>query len=106
MQIFVGSSNPVKINAVTIACSETWPTVAVTGIDVPSGVTAQPIGDTETRTGARNRAVAALDQGLRGLDSQGVSYSAKEVLGIGLEGGVTEVDGEYWSTVWVATSHC
>lgn len=104
MQIFVGSTNPVKTNAVTIASSETWPDVQVTSIDVPSGVNEQPIGDPETRTGARNRAVAALDQGLSELEAAGRTYSQDEVLGIGLEGGVVEIDDELWSTVWVVVT--
>lgn len=101
MQLFVGSTNPVKINAVTNAASETWPDVVVTSIDVPSGVNSQPIGDQETRTGARNRAVAALDQGLRTLKEQKQTTAQDKVLGIGLEGGVVELDGQLWSSVWV-----
>jgi len=47
--IFVGSANPVKINAVVAAASETWPSVRVIGHDVASGVSSQPVGDNETR---------------------------------------------------------
>jgi len=99
MHLFVGSTNPVKLNAVTTAASETWPDVVVVGRDVPSGVDAQPRTDLETRTGARNRAQAALEEGLMHFASQCKPSTA---LGVGLEGGVFELDGELWSTVWVA----
>lgn len=103
MRIFVGSTNPVKINAVTQAIAETFPSAIVTGVDVPSGVSDQPMNDTETRQGARNRAVAALDDGYLKNESSVDSDNEEEVqLGVGLEGGVFEnEDGELWSTVWV-----
>lgn len=102
MHLFVGSTNPVKINAVTTASSETWPDVQVMGFDVPSGIAAQPRTDLETRTGARNRALAALDEGVSFLKKDQKRIRSQEVLGVGLEGGVFEQDGEVWSTVWAA----
>ena len=91
MKIIVGSTNPVKINAVIQAASETWPEVVVTGVDVPSGVDAQPRSDRETMTGAINRAKAALESNM------------DHDLAVGLEGGVFTNDlGELWSTVWAA----
>lgn len=105
MQLFVGSLNPVKINAVTQAASETWPAVRVTGVDVPSGVPSQPWGDEQTRAGARNRAAAALDDGLRQLQQDGKRSPADDAMvGIGLEGGVFELDDQVWSTVWVVVT--
>lgn len=99
MHIFVGSHNPVKINAVTIAASETWPDATIVGYDVPSGVDEQPIGDDMTRKGAVNRAKAALHDGL----AEHTSLTDQDkVLGVGLEGGVMEFGQEMWSTVWVA----
>ncbi|HYD35044.1 MAG TPA: inosine/xanthosine triphosphatase [Vitreimonas sp.] len=99
MTIFVGSTNPVKINAVRVAASETWPEVTVVGYDTDSGVAAQPLTDAATRLGAENRAQAALTAGLAAHPEQ-----ANEVyLGVGLEGGVFDhANGELWSTVWVA----
>lgn len=102
MQLFVGSTNPVKLNAVTTAASETWPDVQVVSIDVPSGIASQPMSDQETRSGARNRAVSALDEGLRMSSLE--EADAQDVLGIGLEGGVFELDDELWSTVWVVVT--
>jgi inosine/xanthosine triphosphatase len=97
MYIFVGSTNPVKVNAVTQAASETWPDVKVMGYGVASGIDAQPRSDEETRQGARNRAAAALKAG------QNEQMSA-QALGVGLEGGVFELGEELWSTVWVVVT--
>lgn len=106
MIIFVGSKNPVKINSVINAGSETWPNLKVTGINVKSGINEQPISDEETKTGAINRAKAVLQAGLKilnkkNLKKEGNNKNNQEVLGIGLEGGVFEkTKGELWSTVW------
>lgn len=95
MTIFVGSTNPVKTNAVIMAASEQWPEVVVVGLDVPTGVSEQPLSDAETQRGASNRARQALDEGLRLHPTTDTL-----VLGLGLEGGVTEYQDELWSTVW------
>lgn len=100
MHLFVGSSNPVKINAVTIAASEAWPAIVVQGYEVNSGIPAQPMGDDETRLGAENRAKAALEVGIRQQD-----LGNSGCLGVGLEGGVFETEsGDLWSTVWVVVA--
>lgn len=97
MHIFVGSTNPVKINAVVTAASETWPEATVIGISVPSGVSDQPRTDQETYQGAANRAQAVLAAGLM----QEKLDASELAVGIGLEGGVFERDdGQLWSTVW------
>lgn len=121
MKIAVGSTNPVKINAVITAASETWPDVLVKGFDVSSGVDDQPRSDKETMTGAINRAKGALEEILRLSGSLQTTRDAQDgktdipslsvlsknsddqVLGVGLEGGVfTNEEGELWSTVWAA----
>jgi inosine/xanthosine triphosphatase len=102
--IFVGSTNPVKVNAVTTAASETWPEVMVHSIDVPSGINDQPIGDQETSQGARNRAQAALEDGITQLQSDRPDSQPPNTLGVGLEGGVFHHQGGLWSTVWVAVT--
>jgi inosine/xanthosine triphosphatase len=100
MQIFVGSANPVKINAVINAASETWPEVKVSGISVPSQIKEQPTSDEETRQGASNRAKAVLEKGLKTLDK---NLENDQVLGVGLEGGIfIDEQNEMWSTVWIA----
>lgn len=109
MIIFVGSTNPVKVNAVTQAASEHWPEVRVVSVDVPSGISAQPMSDEETKTGATNRARAAFDDGMATLSAEEqTQYEAGslEVLGVGLEGGVEQWEDEsLWSTVWVCAYH-
>lgn len=98
MNIYIGSTNPVKINAVIIAASEHWPECRVTGLSVPSGVSEQPKSDDETYRGALNRATSVLSAG---LSQTTAGKEALVSLGIGLEGGVFEKEkGELWSTVW------
>jgi inosine/xanthosine triphosphatase len=75
MKIAVGSTNPVKVTAVTTMISRVWPTAQIVPISVPTGVSAMPMTDAETIEGARNRAEAARE-------------AAGANLGIGLEGGV------------------
>ncbi len=111
MTIFVGSTNPVKLNAVIQAASETWPEVVVKGYEVASGIPEQPIGDDQTRQGAQARAHLALDHGLAAAPdptqpsvSAPASQSNGQYLGVGLEGGVVDYSGELWSTVWVAVA--
>ncbi|WP_394174343.1 DUF84 family protein [Guptibacillus hwajinpoensis] len=82
MQIAVGSTNPVKVNAVIACFGE-----AVEGISVPSGVRDQPWGDEETIVGAKQRAKAAMEQ-------------AKANIGIGLEGGVQLIDDRLYLCNW------
>lgn len=101
MKFFVASKNPVKINAVAHAIKDFFPNAPVEGLEVDSGVSAQPMSDEETRQGALNRAQAirklVLEQKIINLD--------EDVLYIGLEGGVfkpsfVQNDQELWSTVW------
>lgn len=89
MKIIVGSKNPVKVGAVEEAFAKYFPKYEIIGIDVASGVSAQPMSELETMNGARQRAYAALES-----DSQ-AEY------GVGLEGGVTELDptSPNWSGV-------
>jgi len=101
MKFFVASINPVKINAVKHAVSQKFSHTLVRGLEVESGVAAQPMSDQETRQGALNRAKA-----LKKLALQKKLIKANEVgLFIGLEGGVFHPDfaknkQELWSTVW------
>lgn len=105
MIIFVGSTNPVKINAVTMASQSTWPNVQVMGIEVASGVSNQPRTDEETRLGAQNRAQAVLRAGLKSLDKKTKQQHRNQIIGIGLEGGVfAHQPQELWSTVWACVT--
>lgn len=85
MKLIVGSLNRTKINAVKTV----FPNAIVKGVDVPSQVSAQPIGDDETRQGAINRAVAAKEM-------------ERGVCGIGLEGGVMVIGEELYVCNWGA----
>ncbi len=89
MRIVVGSTNPVKIYAVREVFAEYFPGSEVVGVAVATGVSEQPISEAETIAGAKNRALAALN-----------SDPASEY-GVGLEGGVTEVDGNLFECAWV-----
>lgn len=85
----VGSTNPVKVGAVEAAFTKYWPEMVVKGVEVPSGVSAQPMSELETINGARQRAYKALESD---PDAQ---------YGVGLEGGVTELSptSPNWSGV-------
>lgn len=88
----MGSKNPVKIAA-------TWEVlqrvhgnrVRVDGVPVESGVPDQPWGDEETLRGALNRARQALT-------------TAGAELGVGLEGGLVEIDGRIFTCAWCAVA--
>lgn len=84
--IAVGSTNPAKTSAVKAMCERAFPGCTVIGVEVPSGVPEQPIGEEQTSTGARNRARAAL----------GTVAGAR--MGVGLEGGV-DPDGSLINSV-------
>ena len=106
MHIFVGSTNPVKINAVIQAASETWPDVKVEGIEVESGIADQPRSDEETKQGSMNRARNVLAKASEMAKERNQQDDTHDLtLGVGLEGGVFENDqGEMWSTVWVSVA--
>jgi inosine/xanthosine triphosphatase len=80
MKVVVGSKNPVKISAVEEGFRRYFPSALVVGVDVASGVGAQPMSEKETMNGARQRAYAALES------------DPTAEYGVGLEGGVTELD--------------
>lgn len=85
MHIVLGSTNPVKLTAVKNVLSLVFEDAQFASISVPSGVQEQPIGDSETRLGAYNRAKAA---------------SAHADIGVGLEGGVIETEFGMMTCAW------
>ncbi|RKD95302.1 inosine/xanthosine triphosphatase [Halopiger aswanensis] len=93
MDVAVGSTNPVKIDAVERTLERFEPTV--TAVDVESGVPEQPWSVEETVAGAENRARRALAEA-----------SADYEFGVGLEGGVTRFDGAPGVTLimWAAVT--
>lgn len=90
MKIAVGSTNPVKIKAVELAFKAVWPKeeITVEGIEVDSGVAAQPMSDLESITGARNRATKALG-------------ALQADYGVGLEGGLQQVGTDWFDSGWM-----
>jgi inosine/xanthosine triphosphatase len=89
MLIAIGSTNPVKVTAVTTHSVRLWPEAQVVPVAVPSGVSAMPMSDAETIIGAQNRARAAREA--VGAD-----------MGIGLEGGVHPEPFGWVLQGWVA----
>ncbi|MEP6780291.1 MAG: inosine/xanthosine triphosphatase [Gemmatimonadaceae bacterium] len=89
-KVVVGSTNPVKLAAVRAVISRVAPSATVQAAAVISGVADQPWGDEETQRGAAERARRAID-----------SDEAAD-LGIGLEGGVVELNGTVRTCAWAA----
>jgi inosine/xanthosine triphosphatase len=87
--IAVGSTNPVKLAAVRAVLYEIYPQATFKSIAAPSGVPEQPWGDEQTRTGAYNRAEAAL-------------AAAEATLGVGLEGGIVDTPVGLMTCAWCA----
>ena len=79
IKVAVGSKNPVKVGAVESAFAKMMGECEIVGVSVPSGVSEMPMSFAEIVTGAKNRAQAALK--LVGAD-----------YGVGLEGGLNEID--------------
>ncbi len=101
MKFIVASKNPVKINAVSTAVRAHFPDPTLIGLEVESGVLAQPMSDEETKLGASNRAFNVKELATR----QNLISPNEDFLCIGLEGGVfhpsfVQRKDELWSTVW------
>ncbi|KGX84029.1 DUF84 family protein [Pontibacillus marinus] len=85
MKIIVGSNNYAKIDAVRSNFSD----FEVMGMEVASKVSSQPFSDEETLEGAINRA-------------RECASSEKGSMGIGLEGGVMELENDLYLCNWGA----
>ncbi len=88
--IGVGSTNPVKVAAVTRAAQSYWPDCQIVSFSTASGVSDMPMSKEEARIGARNRAIA-------------IQKELGSWLGVGNEGGACWVEGELYlfSTTYV-----
>jgi inosine/xanthosine triphosphatase len=88
--VTVGSANPAKINAVRVGFARVWPQMSwkIDGVTTKSGISAQPMSDSETIRGARNRATSALN-------------SASTGWGVGLEGGLQLIDNLWFDCGWI-----
>ena len=89
----VGSTNPVKVQAVRDGATTMLGEITVLSVDVPSGVSAQPIGDDEMIAGAINRANAAL------------RTDGAATFGVGLEGGVVDRAEGLFASAWCVVVH-
>ena len=87
MKVIVGSKNPVKVGAVDQSFKKYWPECEVVGVEVSSGVGAQPMSELETMSGAKNRAKQCREE---------AEY------GVGIEGGVCQVGQKMFECAWVA----
>ena len=88
MKVVVGSTNPIKIQAVTEVFQEVFGRVKVSGIQVDSRVSNQPFKE-EVIEGAVNRAESALK-------CPDVDF------GVGIEGGIIQL-GEKWYNLGFVT---
>lgn len=89
MNFMVGSENQAKLKAVQQVTEQHLDDCRIEACKVPSGVSAQPVGDEETMQGAVNRAKAA------GALREGT-------YGVGLEGGVRTINGTMYLCNWGA----
>lgn len=87
VKIAVGSTNPTKTRAVETVLRTLYPNLELVSLEVPTGISAQPIGDAETRRGAYNRARTILEL----TDAE---------WGFGLEGGVVETEFGLMTNAW------
>ena len=99
-RIAIGSRNPVKIRSslIGIASALQVPLEFLNGIgiDVPSGVPDQPIGDGETKLGALNRARTSFEE----YKSQ---HDCEPCFSVGLEGGISSLSDETMECfAWIA----
>jgi inosine/xanthosine triphosphatase len=88
LTIAVGSRNPVKIQAAQAGAGALLGDVIAVGIEVESGVRAQPMGDDEMIAGAMQRAKAAL------------AAMSEATYGVGLEGGCRELKEGLFAGAW------
>jgi len=86
--VLVGSRNPVKVGAVEDVFAAHFDAPIVEGLDVDSGVPAQPVGD-ETFAGAQQRALALVRRNAE--EDLGASFC------VGLEGGITWLADRWWA---------
>jgi len=89
MKIAIGSTNPVKVQAVEAVLRRVYSNPEAIAVAVDSGVPDQPYGDEQTRAGAVNRARRALAEA--GAD-----------LGVGLEGGLIDTEHGLMTCAWCA----
>ena len=94
--IAVGSSNPAKIRSVQQAFQQiTSVELELIGCSVESGVSDQPMGDAETKLGAKNRAMSSFEVYKKDHDGKEPHFA------VGLEGGIEEQDNDLVCMAWM-----
>jgi inosine/xanthosine triphosphatase len=90
-KVVIASKNPVKINAVSIGFNSVFSDeeFEFVTVSVPSGISDQPMSDSETYQGAKNRTDNAFSE-----VSDADYY-------VGIEGGVELFESEMMSIAWV-----
>lgn len=90
-KVIVGSNNPVKLETTKEAFVQSFPDEEFEFLTfpAPSGVPDQPMGQTETKQGAKNRAEACK------LEHPDADFF------VGLEGGLEKIEDEYWAFAWM-----
>jgi len=92
-KLVIGSKNPVKIEAVRSGFKALFPDkeCVTEGVSVRSGVSDQPMSESETLLGAENRASASREA------QPDADYW------FGVEGGIAEINGELSVFAWIVT---
>ncbi len=88
MKVLVGSKNPVKLKAVEEAFLKYFNNVSVLGLEVPSGVSNQPI-DNEVFLGAENRAINLKNKN----DNENINAD----FFVGIEGGIAKINSRWFA---------
>lgn len=88
MKVAIGTKNKAKVQAVQQIVSSFYAATFET-VAVASEVREQPLSSEETRQGAINRAINALQQ-------------TDATIAFGLEGGVTQIEGQLYICNWAA----
>jgi len=91
MKIIVASKNPVKINSTKMGFNQMFPKnkLSIEDVDTPSGVSDQPMTNTETLKGAKNRATNAMNE------------NPSADFWVGIEGGIEETADGMEAFAWV-----
>lgn len=93
MIVVVGTLNPAKLRSVKMALSQIFPQIQdiqIIGTSVASGVSPQPLSDSESIRGAKTRCLNAL------LEYPNADYA------VGIEGGIQEISGLFFESGWIA----
>jgi inosine/xanthosine triphosphatase len=89
IKFIVASKNPVKVKATLLGFKSYFSGVEIEGVNVESGVADQPMSNTETLTGARNRAENARQ------------HFKEADYWVGIEGGIEPDENGLTAFAWI-----